>query len=446
MRIALINPPNSGKSIPEEEYGIETIKTIFRGEPLALETLAGNLSEHEVGIIDLKADPESLDSELKKIQPDLVGITGVTCEANAILQIAGYVKENFNSVVAVGGHHASCDPEFFNKKNIDYVIIGLGKSSFREIVRSIENTDNTTDIPGVAKTNPLKPLCYIPRLYSQADLADEKPPRYDLVEKYREKYVMSGVGGKMGFVTTAFGCTHRCSFCSISSITGGKYLTHSIDAILRDIDYFKNKDFLSFKNFGSLDTTMIRLVDANTFGNIKFSDDLAEKIIRSDIKKRFVADVRADTVVKHKNLILKWKEAGLAAVVIGFEDVANERLKGYNKKLTVENHVKALEILKDLKIRVIGDFIVSPDYGYEEFEQLDRFISNHPIDLPIPSILTPIPGTPLYEAMKDKIEIHNLDYYTFSNAVVPTKLDKKEFYTLYAEFFKKFHKHVKSSS
>ncbi len=169
---------------------------------------------------------------------------------------------------------------------------------------------------------------------------------------------------------------------------------------------------------------------------------LLKELSALDIKKRFVADVRADTIVKHKDLILKWKDAGLGGVVIGFEDIADDRLKGYNKRITVDNHVHALEILKDLKIKVIGDFIVSPDYGYEDFDRLDTFISTHPIDLPILSILTPIPGTQLYEAMKDKIEIHDLDYYTFCNAVVPTKLDKKEFYTLYAEFFKKFHKHV----
>jgi len=45
MRILLVNPPNCGKSIPEERYGIDSLKQIFRGEPLALETLAGNLPE-----------------------------------------------------------------------------------------------------------------------------------------------------------------------------------------------------------------------------------------------------------------------------------------------------------------------------------------------------------------------------------------------------------------
>ena len=43
MKILLVNPPNCGRSIPEEEYGIDTIKMIFRGEPLALEVIAGNL-------------------------------------------------------------------------------------------------------------------------------------------------------------------------------------------------------------------------------------------------------------------------------------------------------------------------------------------------------------------------------------------------------------------
>ena len=52
LRILLVNPPNSGRSIPEERYGIESIKEIFRGEPLALEVLAGALPGRDVRILD----------------------------------------------------------------------------------------------------------------------------------------------------------------------------------------------------------------------------------------------------------------------------------------------------------------------------------------------------------------------------------------------------------
>ena len=54
MKILLVNPPNSGISIPVEKYGLKATQKIFKGEPFALEVLAGNLENHEIRIIDLK--------------------------------------------------------------------------------------------------------------------------------------------------------------------------------------------------------------------------------------------------------------------------------------------------------------------------------------------------------------------------------------------------------
>ncbi len=138
MNILLINPPNCGRSIPEERYGITTIKQIFRGEPLALETLAGNLLEHEVRILDLKVDPDGLDAALAGFAPDLVGLTAVTCEANTVLALAARIKQECGATVVVGGVHASNDPEFFNRAEIDYIVIGLGKQSLKELVETLE--------------------------------------------------------------------------------------------------------------------------------------------------------------------------------------------------------------------------------------------------------------------------------------------------------------------
>lgn len=433
MKILLINPPNSGRSIPEEEFGITSIKLIFRGEPLALETLAGNLPDHEVTIADLKAAPDSLDEILEDFgRPDIVGLTGVTCEANAVLSLADKIKDRYRSnppVTVVGGHHASCDPGYFNRENIDFVIAGLGKATFADLADKLEQKKSPDTIPGLARVRPGQPLKINPRKYSTGDLVDDRPPRYDLVAEYRDKYIMSGVGGRVGFVSTAFGCTHCCSFCTIPSLTGGRYLSHTSRAILRDIDSLEN-------------VPLIRFVDANTFGDIGMAEELAEKLIARNMQKRFVADVRADTVVNHPQIMKLWARAGLSSVVIGFEEINDDRLAMLNKKSTNRANIKALEILKDLNIKVIGDFIISPDYGYEEFEALDKFINRYRIDLPVPSILTPIPGTPLHRRLKNEIAITDLDYYTFSNAVLPTKLNKKDFYTTYSTLMKKLHSHI----
>ena len=117
------------------------------------------------------------------------------------------------------------------------------------------------------------------------DLMDFCPPRYDLVARYRSNYVLEQLGLKMGFVITAYGCTHKCSFCTIPGMTGGKYLSHSADAVIRDIGLLGDIPF-------------VRMVDANTFGNPSSSLNLYEKIMQTGIKKKFFADVRADTIVR----------------------------------------------------------------------------------------------------------------------------------------------------
>lgn len=437
MNICLINPPNCGRSIPEEEYGITSIKMIFRGEPLALESLAGVLVDHEVELIDLKVDTAGIDTLLDRDQlPDMIAFTAVTCEARTVCEIAARMKRVLKEkcpVIVVGGHHASTDPEYFNKKGIDYVVRGLARRSFKQLVDMLAKGKDVVDIPGVARTCVGDRLKFEVRRYDKCDLMDEYPPAYHLIEKNRDHYVMSGVGGKVGFVVTAFGCTHCCLFCSIPSLTGGRYLTHSLNAIIRDIQLLE-------------DIPLIRFVDANTFGEEEITEQLARRILELGIKKRFVADVRADTVVKNPELMRLWKDAGLSAVVIGFEEIDNERLKSMNKESSYFQNLEALKILNEIGINVIGDFIISPDYDYSDFEKLAKFIDNSTISLPIPSILTPIPGTGLYSKMKNDIIITNLDYYTFSNAVVKTKLDTKEFYTLYSDLMKQLHQHISGNS
>jgi radical SAM superfamily enzyme YgiQ (UPF0313 family) len=429
MKILLVNPPNCGRSIPEEEYGIDTIKMIFRGEPLALEVIAGNLDGHAVAIADLKVTPNVLEKTLAQFEPDIVGFTGVTCEANTVVRLAGEVKRNSDALVAVGGHHASCDPAFFNHDVIDYIVMGLGKLSFRELVDAIANRTVGSGVAGIAKTNPGGSLNCVRRAYSHADLVDDRPPRYDLVAAHRDQYVMSGVGGKVGFVASAYGCTHRCSFCSIPNMTNGRYLIHRPAAVLRDM-----------KLLGEV--PVVRLVDANTFGDLENALSLGRCIIESGVKKAIVADVRAETVTRHPDLFKLWKQAGLASVVIGFEEISDAGLARLDKRSSVAANIEAIGILKDLSIRVIGDFIVDPEYTEADFDALERFVASHAIDLPLPSILTPLPGTPLHREMRHKITIQDLDYYTFTNAVCPTRMEPKLFYQAYAGMLKRFLKHI----
>jgi radical SAM superfamily enzyme YgiQ (UPF0313 family) len=430
MKILLVNPPNCGRSIPEEQYGIDSIKQIFRGEPLALEVLAGGLDGHDVMIVDLKAGPGMLMDAFADFNPDIVGLTGLTCEANSVVRIAGELKETRDVTVVAGGVHASNSPEFYNRPEIDFVAVGLGKKSFGELVSALEKGHVDVAIPGVAKTSPGSALSFVPRKYSGEDLMESLPPRYDLVSQYRDTYVLSTLGFKIGFVVTAYGCPFSCSFCSITKLTDRRYLTHNHESVLRDIRLLG-------------DIPVIRLVDALTFGNPPAALKLCEEIMDAGISKHFIVDVRSDTVVRNPDLFRRWREAGLRSVVIGFEEVQDEGLNAMNKGTSVDTNVRAIDILHEIGITIVGDFIISPDYTEEDFERLGSFITDNSIDLPMPTVLTPLPGTPLHEAMKDSIVVHDLDYYTLTNAVTPTRLDEKTFYKLYARLLESSHSGAK---
>ena len=427
MKILLINPPNCGRSIPEERFGIDSIKKIFRGEPLCLEVLAGNLRDHDVSILDLKADTRTFTEVLSNFAPDMVGFTAVTCEANTVLALARRTKEICGAVVVVGGVHASNDPDFFNVYGtVDHVVAGLGKNSFRELVLALEKRRDTTSIPGVATICRGQPVRLKKRKYGREDLLDHVPPNYGLTAKYRSNYVLPTLGLTVGFVCTAFGCPYNCDFCSVGNLTGHRYLTHSADAVVRDISLLP-------------DVPVIRLVDANSFGNPKGSMALCKAIQESGIAKSFAADARADSVITNPELFSRWKKIGLRTVIVGFEEVSNSRLDQMQKECTVEKNREAIKLFHDIGLTVVGDFIVGLDYTPDDFSSLENFILDNSIDLPMLSVLTPLPGTGLYGKMESEISITDLDFYTLTNAVAPTKMDEGEFYSRFSRMVSSFH-------
>jgi len=428
MRILLVNPPNCGRSIPEERYGLSSIKQIFRGEPLALETIAGNLGGYEVALLDLKVDSDGLDSVLETFRPDLVGFTAVTCEAPTVRALAARAKEACSATVVVGGIHASNDPDYFNVAPVDFVVIGLGKASFRELVDALKRGERRPDISGVASTTPGRPLAFRRRTYGPADLLEELPPRYDLVADKRQHYTL--LGHPMGFVASAYGCPFDCSFCCIAGQAGGSYLSCAVETVLRDIRLLG-------------EVPIIRLVDANTFGNVGHARRLCKAIAAAQLGKQFLGDVRSDTVVRHPDLMREWHAAGLRTVVIGFEEISDTGLAQMNKENREAVNREAIAILREIGITIVGDFIVDPGYGHDDFDRLHAYLQANPIDLPIFTVMTPLPGTALHRVWRERIVNHDLDYYTLANAVVPTRLGDGEFYRRYAELFQLTHPKAK---
>ncbi|MEJ2202415.1 MAG: hypothetical protein P8X63_15585 [Desulfuromonadaceae bacterium] len=114
-----------------------------------------------------------------------------------------------------------------------------------------------------------------------------------------------------------------------------------------------------------------------------------------------------------------------------------------DKQNSARSNLEAIEFLHELGINIVGDFIVSPDYREEDFTRLATYVAENAIELPIYTVLTPLPGTPLHQRMGERIRIRDLDYYTLANAVTPTALDEAEFYQQFAALYRAGHNKIK---
>jgi radical SAM superfamily enzyme YgiQ (UPF0313 family) len=134
-------------------------------------------------------------------------------------------------------------------------------------------------------------------------------------------------------------------------------------------------------------------------------------------------------------LISQWKEVGLCGVFIGFEKIEDDALASIDKKNSIKNNESALEILRSLDIDVWASFIVDPNYGKEDFERLKSYIIDHRIETPTFSVLTPLPGTPLFGENEEKLTTRDYDLFDIAHAVLTTQLPLKEFYKEYAKLW-----------
>jgi radical SAM superfamily enzyme YgiQ (UPF0313 family) len=164
---------------------------------------------------------------------------------------------------------------------------------------------------------------------------------------------------------------------------------------------------------------------------------LARLIKERKIRKKLSMYARADTIARHPDLIEALKEAGLAYLTVGVEAFREEALSKLNKRTSVEMNNEAIRILRRLGIGNAAHFIVDPDYAEDDFQALFRYICESDLFQPTFTILTPLPGTDLYQSSHDRLLIKDYAYFDLAHAVLPTRLSRKDFYEQYVQLYSK---------
>ena len=241
MRILLVKPKARLRTV----RGLEAFTIL---EPLEFGYLAAAVSpEHDVRVLDLRLERfpnRAFLRALRRVRPDLVGISGYSHEASMVKALARTVKTLApKTPVIVGGHHATCDPEDLNIESIDAIVRGEGCEAFRAIVKARGQREELADIPAVLVPGPDFDHDKAKGWPQYGDPSLLPTPRRDLVDyrSYRSVWTAEHMENwaplfpPVSMVRASWGCRARCTFCVVPFMADGKHFPNQAERVAEEI-------------------------------------------------------------------------------------------------------------------------------------------------------------------------------------------------------------------
>ena len=387
MRLYLINPSNPLVSIVNVKESRWNRYRVWK--PLSLMVLAGmtppeweiSIVDENLGVPDYSAMP----------QPDLVGITAFTSQANRAYEVATYFR-NMSVPVVMGGIHATmCLKEVM--EYADSVVTREAESIWPQVLDDARHGNLKRRYDG-----------------GFAEINEVPLARHDLLAS----------GYAFGAIQTTRGCPLNCSFCSVTAFNGARYRQRPIPDVVREFQLIREKRVL--------------VVDDNLIGtrpeHIARAKDMFRAMAQANLRKEWVAQATINFADDEELLVLAAK-AGCRGVFIGFESLSAEGLQEIGKKFNLlkgRDFRSSVRRIQRHNILVVGSFIIGLDIDKPGIgKRIAEVARQYGVDNLNVLFLTPLPGTRLWDQMKSQYRIaldtfpQDWKYYTLTFPVARYK-------------------------
>lgn len=348
--------------------------------------------EHEIEIIDEVFEAVDYDEPV-----DLVALTAMTYMAPRAYEIADAFRQRGVPVVMGGIHVSSLSLEA--NRHADAVVIGEAELTWQQVLEDVKN-------------NTLKPYY---KADAPLDMTQYRRPWYELLEKYFQpgkQYHPYGYNS-LNVMEISRGCPFDCDFCAVTDYFGADYRSRPVEAVSEDMRYLKLRFKDRFMNFNDDNLYgnrphFIRLLKGMLKLNIQWAGQISLNVGRDDEAMKLIA------------------ESGCQTLFVGLESLSDESLQSINKKVNrVHDYHFFVEQCIKYKIRVAVSIIFGLDGDDENsFKTTVEFVSRYP-DVLTPSytILTPFPGSRLYERLNTENRIIDRDWrhYDLGHVVIQPK-------------------------
>ncbi|WP_439185444.1 B12-binding domain-containing radical SAM protein [Carboxylicivirga taeanensis] len=369
MKILLISPTvdtekrtNKGLMIPQ--------LALYILEGLTPDRFAVKVIEEEMQAIDLEQDC------------DLVGISCMTANAPRAYELCDDFRQRGKTVV-LGGVHPTILPDEA-LVHADAVVIGEAEGVWQTLLDDFEN-------------NSLKQKYHKPN----PDL--EKYVRKDF-DKIASKRLFNIIP-----ILTTRGCPYNCDFCCVTNLFGKKIRHISVENVVRDIKESNAKVFI--------------FLDDNIIGNPAYAKALFKAI--KPLKIKWVGQASISLLVGDDELMQLAADSGCQSLFLGIESVSVKQLLTMRKSINeIQDLEQAFKKVKKMGILIHASIVFGFDDDTKEiFDETVQFLVKNKVSTVSFNVLTPYPGTKVYEQLKNEQRLITTDwrYYDHNTVVFKPK-------------------------
>ncbi len=379
-------------------------KSIFRSPPLGLGYLASYLRSNGVTtkIVDgTFIKEEECFERVVRSEPAVVGVYSMYTMEESSLRLAKRLRDKCDLLVAGGPLPTILPGKFL--QSFDVVVVGEGEHTMLEVVRAFREGEDFSKVRGVAykkahatsrdtSGNEEDLIVRSPARPFVSDIDSLPFPARDLFENdlymayHRRKF-----GKATASMMTSRGCPFSCDFCS-KPVFGNTIRMRSAENVVDEIE-----DILSYG-----------------YDSIFFQDDcftldyervcrICDEVMGRGLSFSWSCLSRVDSV--RPEVLGKMRKAGCERVFFGIESGNDAVLKIMRKEFTTGQARKAVELAASAGVKP-GAFFMLGYPGETDQTVLDtiRFATSLPLDYLSFTVPYPIPGTGLYEKVKNEVK------------------------------------------